>query len=370
MLASKTIVVYSGIHPHVQAWQTSLTPRLQAVQSAVQHNCHIADARFASDYTLCVYLLKMREYYRWEHHLPYGASISSEDVGDWLTTREDFWGTLENEDFQPVQIDGRTFDPFDAGAINHALRDDQLVYSAGYGNKTRPLFMLARLERTLERNGNPVYITTEEYARDLIAPPAMSLDGEMFIRQESLRRMLWERYEEWRWNRPDNAMARALGCYDFEGDLDTALDAMTRHETDTLILHEVGEIAAGKLLGENWENMLGSFPRSRLELMARAVRDHLADALSTLPALLEQKHPASLHFYFGNLSGMRKQIYPALLQAYNHWVECGDRDELQRQVEAGRQHWQKVANELMQLHEGRVKKAWTDMETLIEQKAL
>ncbi len=354
----------------MHACQTALTPRLQTVQSAVQHNCHIADARFASDYTLCVYLLKMREYYRWEQGLPYGTRISNDAVGDWLTAREELWATLENESFRSVEIDGRIFDPFDADAINAALQNDRLIYSAGYGNMAKPLFMLARLERTFEQDGNSVYVTTDEYARDLVAPPAMSLGGKMFIRQESLRRMLWERYEEWRWNRPDNAMARAIGCYDFDSDLDSALDSMTRHETDTLILHEIGEIEAGKQLGKGWEEMLASLPRSRLELMARAVRDHLADALSTLPALLEQEHPASLHFYFGNLSGMRKQIYPALFQAYNHWVECGNHDELQRQVQVGRDHWLQVADELMQLHEGRVKKAWTDMETLIEKKAL
>ena len=75
--------------------------------------------------------------------------------------------------------------------------------------------------------------------------------------------------------------------------------------------------------------MISAFPRSRLELMARAVRDHLADALSTLPSLIERAHPPSLHFYFANLSGMRKQIYPALLNAYQHWVECGDRGQLE-----------------------------------------
>ncbi len=370
MLASKTIVIYSGIIRRMPASHTSLPPRLRNLQSVVQHNCHIADARFASDYTLCVYLLKMREYYRWEKGLPYGASISSEEVGDWLTERENFWETLEDAEFEPVEIDGQRFDAFESDAINAALRDDDLVYSAGYGNGSRPLFMLARLEQRLDHDGKPVFVTGREYARDLTAPPAMSLDGKMYIRQESLRRMLWERYEEWRWSRPDNAMARALACYDFDGDLDAALDEMTRNETETLILHEAGEIQAGRLLGSAWEEMLASFPRSRLELMARAVRDHLADALSTLPALLDKDRPASLHFYFGNLSGMRKHIYPALLKAYAHWVECGDPGQLRQQIEAGRQHWLQVAGELVQLHDTRVRTAWTDMETLIEQKLL
>ncbi len=33
---------------------------------AVQTNCDIADAHHAADMTLCVYLLQMREYFRWE----------------------------------------------------------------------------------------------------------------------------------------------------------------------------------------------------------------------------------------------------------------------------------------------------------------
>ena len=41
-----------------------------AIVSAVQKNCHISDAQFASDLTLCTFLLKMRELYRWEHDIP------------------------------------------------------------------------------------------------------------------------------------------------------------------------------------------------------------------------------------------------------------------------------------------------------------
>ncbi len=343
---------------------------LETLRSDVQHNCHISDARSASDYTLCVYLLKMREYYRWEQGLPYGATLSSTAIGDWLTDREDLWESLLEQDFQPLVIDGRQFDPFDSAAINRELEPHRLLYNAGYGNQGKPHFFLAHLEKKIEHNGYRIHISSQELARDLTAPPAMSRHGEIFIRRESLRRMVWEKLEEWRWNKPDNPMGRAIRYYDFDADLDAALEQMTDTEIDALVLHEIGEVRAGEVLGDVWREMLGSFPRSKLELMARAVRDHLADCLSTLPTLLQRQHPPSLHFYFANLSGMRRQIYPTLLKAYEHWVEYGDTRELETQVEAGRNHWLQVAEELVALHESRVKSAWQEMESLIERKSL
>jgi len=353
-----------------QATRVTLPAHLHGLKGTVQHNCHISDARFASDFTMCVYLLKMREYYRWEMGFAYSARLPHDDVGEWLTQRERLWETLEEKPFLPLEIDNSLYDPFDAEAINRALAGHGLVYSAGYGAKAKPHFYLARLERNIEHERYRIRISAEEFARDLSAPPAMSQNSEIFIRRESLRRMLWERLEEWRWNRLDNAMGRALQCYDFENDIQGALEHMTDAEIDTLVLHEIGEVQAGELLGESWREMIDSLPRSRLELMARAVRDHLADALSTLPALLEQAHPPSLHFYFANLSGMRKQIYPALMEAYRFWVQYNDTGRLEEQINTGREHWTQVARDLLRLHESRVNTAWRDMESLIENKQL
>lgn len=344
--------------------------RWQPLQASVQHNCHISDARFASDFTMCVYLLKMREYYRWEMGYGYNDKLAHDEVGEWLTQREQLWEMLEEKPFVQLEIDGNSYDPFDADAINTALAPHRLVYSAGYGAKAKPHFYLARLERAVQHDGFRIHVSAEEYARDLSAPPAMSRDGQIFIRRESLRRMLWERLEEWRWNRLDNAMGRALQCYDFENDLDAALQAMTDTEIHTLTLHEIGEVQAGDELGASWREMLDSFPRSRLELMARAVRDHLADALSTLPAMLRERHEPSLHFYFANLSGMRKQLYPALFKAYQYWVEYQDASPLETQVARGREHWLQVARDLLELHDSRVKDAWQNMESLLEQQQL
>ena len=322
---------------------------VDSLQATVQNNCHISDARFASDYTLCVYLLKMREFYRWEQRIGYDESLVGDKVGNWLTEREQLWENLENESFTDLEIGGQQFHHLNSDAINHALSTYGLIYSGGYGSKSKPVFFLAESEQCIEQKGYTIHIAGRELARDLTAPPAMSLDKTIYIRRESLRRMLWERLEEWRWNKPDNAMGRAISFYNFDDDLSGSLDKMTDNEVEALVLHEIGEILAGEQLGDGWQKMILSFPRSKVEMMSRAVRDHLADALSTLPALLERMHPPSLHFYFANLNGMRKMIYPALINAYDHWRTSGQTDALMKQIDIGQQHWLQVARQMLEL---------------------
>jgi hypothetical protein len=83
------------------------------------------------------------------------------------------------------------------------------------------------------------------------------------------------------------------------------------------------------------------------------LRDHLADCLSTLPALLEQGRPESLHFYIGNLSHMRRQIFPSLELAYRDWLESRDLDSLRSLAREGREHWEGLAGQLLALWERR-----------------
>ena len=118
---------------------------------------------------MCVYLLKMREYFRWENGYAYGTTLPQRELGDWLTAREELWGGLEDQSFSPIEIDGQRYDPFDSNAINEALETHHLLYSAGYGNKAKPHFFLARLENKIEHQAYRIYISSKEYARDLLA---------------------------------------------------------------------------------------------------------------------------------------------------------------------------------------------------------
>jgi hypothetical protein len=323
------------------------------LKESVQRNCDVADARYGAEFTLCTYLMKMREYYRWEQGLPFSAHLPKQAVGDWLSAREQRWDDLAEAEYAELDIAGVRYDPFDAEGINRALAPMGLVYSGGLGRGGKAHFFLAELERSQELDGFAVYVAGRELARDLAAPPAMMREDRVFVRRESLRRWLWEKLESWRWSRPDNALGRAFACYDFEGQLEPSLERMTDTELEMVLLHEIGEFYAGVALGDGWNRMLLAFAHTPLELMLRAVRDHLADCLSTLPGLLERERPESLHFYVGNLSHMRRELFPSLEAAYRAWLESRDPEPLRDLARRGREHWEGLAGQLLALWERR-----------------
>ena len=322
---------------------------LPQLTNAVQRNCDISDARHAGDYGLCTFLLKMREYYRWENELPFAHSLPKDDVGDWLKTREQQWDGIEAEDFAALPLADGALDPFDVEGANRDLLPQGYVYSAGYGRLQKPIFFLGRLLRVDERAGVKVLISSCEYARELAAPPAMLQGATIFVRQESVRRYLWEKIEEWQWRMQDNAMARALASYDFVTDTAAALERMADIEMESMILHELGEAHAGALLGEGWRDLMLSLARTKGEPVARAVRDLLADCLSTLPELLTRGNLPALHFHFATFDAPRRQLFPQALEAYEHFLRHDAADRLWQVVHEGQERWLAAARRLLAL---------------------
>lgn len=322
---------------------------LPQLTSVVQHNCDVSDARYAGDYGLCTFLLKMREYYRWDNALPFARALPKDELGDWLHAREQLWDRIEAEAFAPLPLARGSLDPFDADAANHELLPQGCVYSAGYGRFHKPVFFLGQLLRAEQRAGFTILISSCEYARELAAPPAMLQGRTIFVRLESVRRYLWEKIEEWHLRKQDNAMARALDGYGFAAGADAALQRMSGNEMETMILHELGEAMAGELLGPAWGDMALSVARSRAEPVARAVRDLLADCLSTLPALLERADLPALHFYFATFDAPRRQLFPQAFAAYDSFSRSGDLDPLRLAVQEGKARWLATAQGLLAL---------------------
>ncbi|MGA8148454.1 MAG: Sfum_1244 family protein [Gallionellaceae bacterium] len=335
---------------------------LQQTIAAVQTNCDIADARHARDMSMCNYLLAMRDFYRWERQIPFVQPLNKGDIRDWLSQREAKWNEVEEINYLPIPVAGNDYDHFDTAAINCALKEHGLVYGSGYGNWGRPHFFLGQLLRCEKSHNISILVSGHEYARNMAAPPAALNRDTVFLRIDAMQRWLLDKVEVWELNKGNSALKATLDCYESGEDVESKLALIAEQEGDTLILHELGEAMAGKMLGETWHEMLSSFQSRRHELLARAVRDNLADCLVTLPELIERDKTCSLHFYFSNFDGLRRGLFPSLAYAYDHWHKDGDILELQNAIEAGYTHWLRVAQDLVS--------AWIDdpatAETMIE----
>lgn len=329
---------------------------IPAITAAVQANCDISDAAFAQDMTLCNYLLAMREHFRWEKGLPVGVEPERAAVGQWISEREARWEAIAGRDFGAIPLAEAAVDPFDVRAVNDEILPQGWAYGAATGRFGKPHFFLGRLVRREHRGSVEILEVGREVARDLEASPAQLVDDTIVIRREAFERWLWTSAEAWALTRKPGAMQAALQHYRYDDDAAGAILAMAGEQRETLLLHELGEHAAGLQLGAGWEAYIGRPKSKREELVARAVRDLLADCLVTLPAIVERRDLASLHFYFATFSGMRKSLFPALARAYDHLasgaasgsVPDAPWERLKREIEAARPHWERAARALAQ----------------------
>lgn len=317
---------------------------------AVQTNCHIADATHAGEMTLCVYLLQMREFCRWEQDLPPTHVLARQDVAAWLSDREALWDQLEGEPFRQLPVRGRMFDPWDALGINKVLEGTGLYYGAGYTAPGRATFFLAELESVERREEQSIFRLGREYARSLASPPATWSAHGIELRQESLQRWLWEKYEAWTLRRSGGAFKRALDYHGFEQLGERAVDEMAIAESDTLILHELAEARVSEQLGSRWQALRLDMQDRRTDLLLRAVRDLLADCQMSLPVLLQLERDASVHFWFSNFEGWRRVLFPGLQTAYEAWCDGQGLGAMRDAIGQGERHWTDLCQQALALH--------------------
>lgn len=300
--------------------------------------------------TLCIYLLQMREFFRWEKGFTALQPLPRDALGAWLSERESLWGALDEQDLRPVPLDGRQFDPFDVARINTRLNPAGLVYGAGYLGPGHASFFLGVLESAGERGGAQLLTSGRELARGIHAAPAALSGGTIFLRREALSRWLWQKYEAWTLRRPPGAFRALLTHYGFEQVGAQAVERIVAEQGEALVLHEVGELAAGELLGMRWQEMRAALSCRGTDLYLRALRDHLADCLVTLPTLLDDGASASIHFWFSNLEGVRAELFPRAARAYAAWCDGDQGHALAQAASAGRAHWPALCAQVLGLY--------------------
>ena len=231
-----------------------------------------------------------------------------------------------------------------------------LLYGAGMVGANRPVFFLAELHAQEQREGLQLLIAGREFARGLIAPPGTlgrcgQTQEAIVIRRESLARWCWERFEAFTLRRtPGSAFHAVVEAYGLDQDFESALPRWLEEQTETVLLHELGEHRAGQWLGANWSALRMSLPTRRAELYARAVRDHLADLDVTLPTLLERNANASIHFWFASYDGVRELLFPSLMAAYQAWRGGDNGLALRRAIVRGSAHFRRLAQRVIEVH--------------------
>jgi hypothetical protein len=115
--------------------------------------------------------------------------------------------------------------------------------------------------------------------------------------------------EEWSLHEKPGPMARLVNHYRLNGISATVENLKPVAEELSYVFreHELGEVAAGELLGVDFQQMAAEFIGHPGEYMVRAMRDLLADSLRTWPAIQLSGTAHLLDFWLAGVNGIREK---------------------------------------------------------------
>ncbi len=328
--------------------------------NAVQLNCDISDARDHGIYSICILVLRLRGLYKWEKGIEPWDEPEASEVLDWIDKREQYWDTLIERDFLPVEMNGSHYDPFDTKSINDYLYKNGLYYGAGYGQSMKSIFFVADILEERQVGSNQVIVLGREFARELAGPFALRQNDRIIIRREPLKHFLTNHLQEilpsarevmaevFRKYSPKNK-----NCILPKEAIRQHLDSITNQEIPVFIHHEIGETQNTPLSGEAFQNTISDFPDSLVEFFCRAVKDTLADTHENgmLGFIIKEERKQSLGLYLSFLNGIRRILFPEIAGVIEDFVlrNQGDWETIDKVREQGWQENYRRAEEVAEL---------------------
>jgi hypothetical protein len=327
---------------------------LDALLQQVKFNCNVSDAKFWGYFSICGLLMRYRELYRSENSLSPWQKIGTEEMGRWIHEREMLWRDIESAEFQDIVLEGKSYGPFDIDSLNAALRDEGLLYGAGYGTFNKPTFFIAQLDHTRDYFDYPVHYAGAELCRDLAASPAMLQGRCIYIRPEVISSFLWDRFQEMKL-KPFSGLTEELFSHyrisrseTISRELCEKFSDMVLEASEVFVLHEAGE-AFEDADADAWHEMLGSGADKATELHLRAIKDILADTsvMGPLKMISSSRNRPGLIFFLTFLDGIRKTIFPEIVNAFPRFRETGDWSVIEKARSAGYQRAATLQSELV-----------------------
>jgi hypothetical protein len=343
---------------------------LDSIVSQVRRNCNISDSRHAGLYSVCGLALRLRDLYKWENGLDPWVERESSEILEWIASKEEQWLDLLDLDFIEITIDGSSYDPFDATGINRVLNPDGFFYGAGYVHSLKPSFFLGVLQDQRQVDGYTVYTLGRELARDLLTTPALSQDNCIVVRQESAKLFLWDLIL---FTKKSGQEALNFGLENYgltRRDSEAVhrnLARISAAETEIYLYHELGELRDTAFEPALWREIVATFPHTPIELLARSVKDVLADTneYGTLRHIVEKRKAGSLGLYVAFLDGLRKELFPELTEAFKEFALTFSWQVIEEAIAIGYQTakgYAKSLTRIFQRGKGRNDMKWVERE--------
>ncbi len=336
-----------------------MNAELENLQQQILYNCRISDSRYGGVFSLCGFLLRMRDYYKWEMSLDPWEEPDYQDLLQWVEHKEELWEETADQELTTLVIGQDVFDPFDVDGINSRIMDSGLFYGAGYATGMKPTFFLATASTRKIINNMQLHILDRELARDLFTSPAMRQRSHIITRPRTMAALLWDLILE---KKPSTLPALTFALEQYELDLEglkrspkkssTALWQIARDESETWIYHELGEAMQQEFDLEAWQSIIADHANTVLEKVARAAKDLLADTheQGLLAHIIKHQKKSSLGLYLCLAEPLARSLFPEIKPAFDRIKSGQSWSLLEDTRQAGYLRAKDLARQLMEIH--------------------
>lgn len=305
----------------------------------VMENCHRSDARFAGSFSLCGLLLRLRDLCKWEKGLAPWIEIEPSSVLQWIEEREELWERIVGREMSNLNWRGAEYDPFDSDSINLALAETGLHYSAGYAAFLKPSFCLGRVLKRKHLGEFSVVYIGDQLARDLYSSPAQTREREIVARLRPLAAYLWDSIMHSGENK-QKALELALSVHgisrmEIKSGAETwvaKFNKLLAAEIEAFVRHEYAEASDQVFPRAIWRKIISEYPHTRVELMARTIKDVLADTSDAgrLKYIIDQQSLSSLAVFTALIDGLPVHLFPEIEPAFERFQHENDWDIIEQ----------------------------------------
>ena len=313
---------------------------IETIKGQVQQNCDISDAKHAGLFSVCGLALRLRDLYKWDHGLNPWVEEEAEKVLEWIGDRETLWDSLADKPYERLHLQDATYDAFDTVAINRILGPHGLFYGAGFGRSLKPTFLLSSIIQEQIIGGYRVLKLGEEMARDLFSTPAFVQDGCVVVRMQAAGSFLWDSilYVNKSGKAALSAALKNHGIAHYSPQvLKDRLDHIAKIEAEVYVHHELGELQENSFDQDIWREIIAAYPHTPIELLARTLKDILADTNphGTFQFILKKRKLSSLAFYVAFMEGLTKKLFSVMTDAFEAFLETENWSVIETAVAAG-----------------------------------